>query len=415
MVRVFSAVALLSLAPVAQAGSMCTVDFQKAVTETNEGKSAQSKIDGLFKSRQDELVKMQTDFEQQVADFQKRATMRTLSGGSLCSGALINNTSYDGTRYVLTADHCGQSSNTIFRFQYERPGCGSGSAPIGSNISGCTVLTTNATYDNRLLRINNAIPDSYEPYFAGWSRGIGTGNYAFALGHPGGGPKKISIDSNGSVREDWAWRVSWSEGTLEGGSSGGPLFDQNGRVRGPACCVNQFSCTQTAWFGRFDRFWNSNNLAQWLDPLGTDQTLLDGYDPLCSGTVTNYCTTSTNSTGAGAVIGHSGEARIAANNFGLFAFGLPVNQVGIFYYGPNETSQAFGNGTRCVGGTTYRLPIISIDLFGFASTPLDLNNLPAGSTISAGDTVKFQFWYRDPAAGGAAFNLSDGLSATWCP
>ena len=54
---------------------MCTVDFQKAVTETNEGKSAQSKIDGLFKSRQDELVKMQTDFEQQVADFQKRATM----------------------------------------------------------------------------------------------------------------------------------------------------------------------------------------------------------------------------------------------------------------------------------------------------------------------------------------------------
>ncbi len=75
MVRTFTAIALLLLAPQAMASSLCTVDFQKAVTETNEGKSAQSKIDGLFKSRQDELVKMQGEFEQKVADFQKRAAM----------------------------------------------------------------------------------------------------------------------------------------------------------------------------------------------------------------------------------------------------------------------------------------------------------------------------------------------------
>jgi len=75
MVRTLTAAALLMLAPVAQAGSLCTVDFQKAVTETNEGKSAQTKIDGLFKSRQDELLKMQTQFEQKVNDFQKRAAM----------------------------------------------------------------------------------------------------------------------------------------------------------------------------------------------------------------------------------------------------------------------------------------------------------------------------------------------------
>ena len=37
------------------------------------------------------------------------------------------------------------------------------------------------------------------------------------------------------------------------------------------------------------------------------------------------------------------------------------------------------------------------------------------SQITPGSTWYFQFWYRDSAAGGAAFNLSNGLSATFCP
>lgn len=74
MVRILAA-CLLAFASPAFAGTICAVDFQKAVTETNEGKSAQTKIDGMFKSRQDEMAKMQADFEKTVADFQKRAPM----------------------------------------------------------------------------------------------------------------------------------------------------------------------------------------------------------------------------------------------------------------------------------------------------------------------------------------------------
>ena len=35
--------------------------------------------------------------------------------------------------------------------------------------------------------------------------------------------------------------------------------------------------------------------------------------------------------------------------------------------------------------------------------------------IDAGETWNFQFWYRDPSAGGAGFNFTDALSITFCP
>jgi len=35
--------------------------------------------------------------------------------------------------------------------------------------------------------------------------------------------------------------------------------------------------------------------------------------------------------------------------------------------------------------------------------------------IQAGEAWRFQFWYRNPAGGGAGFNLSDALLVTFCP
>jgi hypothetical protein len=45
---------------------------------------------------------------------------------------------------------------------------------------------------------------------------------------------------------------------------------------------------------------------------------------------------------------------------------------------------------------------------------VDLNALPAAGQISPGQTWGFQIMYRDPAAGGALFNVTDGLSTHWC-
>jgi hypothetical protein len=47
---------------------------------------------------------------------------------------------------------------------------------------------------------------------------------------------------------------------------------------------------------------------------------------------------------------------------------------------------------------------------------LDNTSPPSAATqITAGSTWNFQAWFRDPAAGGAFFNLSDGLNLTFAP
>lgn len=47
---------------------------------------------------------------------------------------------------------------------------------------------------------------------------------------------------------------------------------------------------------------------------------------------------------------------------------------------------------------------------------LDNTMPPTPATqITAGSTWHFACWYRDPAAGGAFFNLSDALSITFIP
>lgn len=136
---------------------------------------------------------------------------------------------------------------------------------------------------------------------------------------------------------------------------------------------------------------------------------------ICDSSVTNYCVTSPNSAGPGAIMGFSGSTSIAANDLGLFSSGCPVGQNGLFYYGATQGQVAFGNGFRCITGQVFRLPVLQVDGFGIATQSIDYNNLPVGGDITAGSIWNFQFWFRDPPGGGAFFNLSDGLEAHFCP
>ena len=71
-----SVAAFLVVAPgTAFAEKLCTIDFQKAVTDTAEGKAAQAKIDNMYATRKGELERMQTELQKAVEDYQKRAAI----------------------------------------------------------------------------------------------------------------------------------------------------------------------------------------------------------------------------------------------------------------------------------------------------------------------------------------------------
>jgi hypothetical protein len=129
---------------------------------------------------------------------------------------------------------------------------------------------------------------------------------------------------------------------------------------------------------------------------------------------TNYCLTSPNTISAGAVMGYIGSTNVSENDFWVTAIGCPLNGVGLFYYGPDQTLSRFGNGYRCVSGTRFRFPIIHANGYGVAAQLIDLSDAPGGP-IHGGETWNFQFWYRNLAAGAAGFNLSDGLHVVFCP
>ena len=130
---------------------------------------------------------------------------------------------------------------------------------------------------------------------------------------------------------------------------------------------------------------------------------------------TNYCTSTVNSSGSAASMSAGGTTSVAANNLVLIAEGLPANVSGIFFYGPNQIQAAFGNGFRCVGGSTTRRTIEQADATGTIQHALDNQNTPPQGTIVPGVTFNFQSWFRDAMGGGAQFNLSDGLEVTFTP
>jgi len=149
--------------------------------------------------------------------------------------------------------------------------------------------------------------------------------------------------------------------------------------------------------------------------LGTPREVNDSEVPACEPAIA-YCTSAPNSVGSGAVIGWQGSFDVFANDLELTATGAPANQFAIFYYGPNPIQVPFGEGFRCVGGGTNRLPIIQISGAGSASYALDLSAPPPTTSgqITPGSTWNFQLWYRDPAGGPSGFNLSDAFQATFC-
>lgn len=263
----------------------------------------------------------------------------SVTGGlAVCSGSVINNTANDCTPYILTANHCGEPTsstninNHTWYFNYQRPTCvvnntaqytgarsqtiSGGTLRASSQLGNQATTTTNLVSgsDFTLVELNSTIPAAYNAYFAGWNSLSTSPNSGVGIHHPAGDEKKISTYTNSpssaTYNGGWNgahWRVTWTattngHGVTEGGSSGSPLFNQDGLIVGHLSGGSSF-CTATSspdLYGKMNKAWdqegsNANQqLKIWLDPTNTGVTTLAGsYDP-CStggggGTSTGIC------------------------------------------------------------------------------------------------------------------------------
>jgi hypothetical protein len=243
-----------------------------------------------------------------------------VNGSGSCTGAMVNNTCDDETPYFLTANHClgGSVSNWVFLFNWESPDCAQNlNGPTNQTVSGATLRANNSGSDMALLELSSPVPSSYNPFYAGWDNTGTQPTSQVAIHHPAGDIKKISFDTDPATSVSWSgaqtWEIGqWEDGTTEPGSSGSPLFDQNGRIVGQLY-GGSASCTNISedYYGRFDVSWDDQSASNaqlkfWLDKCNTGESTNDGFDPNAgpalnfdaslsgiSGVESNYCNVDT--------------------------------------------------------------------------------------------------------------------------
>jgi PKD repeat protein len=240
-----------------------------------------------------------------------------------CTGSLVNNTTQDGTPYFLTADHCGGTASAsnmnqwIFRFNYESPGCTATSEPSGNNITGCVKKARgpiDGGSDFLLLQLNTTALNlkNIGAVYNGWRNNNVGSSSGVSIHHPSGDIKKISTYTTALSTATWSggmtnahWRVYWAQtanghGVTEGGSSGSPIFDNNGLIIGTLSGGSSY-CTATNQpdlYGKMSSHWTANGttndqqLKPWLDPSGS-ATQCQLYDPNDVGLVCNFSGTPT--------------------------------------------------------------------------------------------------------------------------
>ncbi len=134
-----------------------------------------------------------------------------------------------------------------------------------------------------------------------------------------------------------------------------------------------------------------------------------------------YCTALPNASGLPGRISFLGSPIAADNDFTLVASDLPVNEFGIFVTSRERgfiPMTGISNGPLCLGGEVRRFfmasQILLSDAGGQFSLQIDLTAIPEGLgtvRVMAGETWRFQSWFRDPVMDGS--NFTDAREITF--
>ena len=240
----------------------------------------------------------------------------------VCSGSLVNNVRQDGTPFILTAHHCIDGGDAItfstMRFDFFKDSDSgplnctdqSRTSPHTETMTGATVIADiplrNAS-DGTLLKLVNPIPPNWPVFFNGWDATGVTATSGVSIHHPNGMVKKIStftaplvsvgnieFDTDVFTAQNAHWQVRWAptengHSVTFGGSSGSPIFNQNGHIVGTLTGGSSFCNTYSSrlapdFYGKFSWHWNqysdsTQHFSWFLDPDNTGTLILDGWDP----------------------------------------------------------------------------------------------------------------------------------------
>jgi hypothetical protein len=240
-------------------------------------------------------------------DQARSVAMIVVGGNGVCTGALINNSCDNGIPYFLTANHClgGSTGSWAFRFNWtsaegsESCATAVGSIDIGppydETANGASILVSGSEADHALLEIDNMTitdAENWNVFYAGWNHDDTDGSITQATGihHPSGDVKKICREDDSPQHQnqfgaDVWWIDQWENGVTEVGSSGSPLFDQNGRIigqlyGGSAACSGTVDNGGVDYYGRLGVSWDLG-IGDYLDAdsCGGSNMTNNGWDP----------------------------------------------------------------------------------------------------------------------------------------
>jgi hypothetical protein len=275
-------------------GDTIVIEFYKRTSESGRGfeifevSHVLAELDWRLRFNEPEVLDCEVDASCNPVN-ENNAVGRILyndNGLAVCTGTLLNDSAYDQTPYFLTANHCVKSQAVaqtveVYWF-YQTTSCNSGVLRSGivHQTGGAHLLNTQRTRDFSLLRLQNNAPEG--AVFSAWtSARQQIGASVFGLHHPGRGrPPDIASylrRSTGSITDKLipcpasgltrGYRIDWTVGIIEGGSSGSGLFTSNTHqlVGVLSCGPDPDTCSNpVGLYSGFADFYSQ--IAQYLGP-----------------------------------------------------------------------------------------------------------------------------------------------------